>query len=46
MPSPNVHFDDRLNDIAMRQHAYSVGTALYQSVGAVRAQPILDIFVI
>jgi choline dehydrogenase-like flavoprotein len=39
LPVPNVHFDDHPNDVAMRQHAYGVGTALYESVGAVRALP-------
>ena len=32
----NVHFDDHLNDIAMREHAWAAGAALYASVGAVR----------
>jgi len=35
-PVPNVHYDDHANDLAMREHAWSAGEALYQSVGAVR----------
>ena len=35
-PVPNVHFDDHPNDLAMREHAWSAGEALYESVGAVR----------
>jgi choline dehydrogenase-like flavoprotein len=34
---PNVHFDDHPNDIAMREHAYKQGVAVYQAVGAKRA---------
>jgi choline dehydrogenase-like flavoprotein len=34
MPIPNVHFDDHDNDIAMRNHAYKAGTAVYEAVGA------------
>jgi choline dehydrogenase-like flavoprotein len=36
LPVPDVHFDDHPNDVAMRQHAYERGSALYQSVGAER----------
>jgi choline dehydrogenase-like flavoprotein len=36
---PNVHFDDHPNDIAMRNHAYRQGSAVYDSVGAVRTFP-------
>ncbi len=39
MASPNVHFDDHPNDIAMRNHAYKQGTALYEAVGATRTFP-------
>jgi len=39
MPVANVHFDDHPNDIAMRNHAYSRGMAMYDSVGAVRTLP-------
>jgi hypothetical protein len=34
MPVPIVHFKDHANDIAMRNHAYKAGTAVYQSLGA------------
>jgi choline dehydrogenase-like flavoprotein len=34
MPIPDVHFDDHPNDIAMRDHGYKQGTALYDSIGA------------
>ncbi len=36
LPVPNVHFDDHPNDIAMRQHAYRQGSAVYEAVGATR----------
>ena len=35
-PVPDVHFDDHPNDLAMREHAWAAGEALYQSVGAVK----------
>ncbi|MBX2868916.1 MAG: GMC family oxidoreductase [Acidiferrobacterales bacterium] len=38
-PVPNVHFDDHPNDIAMRNHAYQQGSALYDLVGATRTLP-------
>ena len=34
LPAPNVHFDDHPNDVAMRNHAYAAGTAVYEAVGA------------
>jgi choline dehydrogenase-like flavoprotein len=34
MPIPVVHFKDHVNDMAMRNHAYKAGTAIYQSLGA------------
>ncbi|MBA2692697.1 MAG: GMC family oxidoreductase [Rubrobacter sp.] len=34
MPIPNVHFDDHPNDVAMRNHAYEHGSAIYDSLGA------------
>lgn len=37
LPSPNVHFDDHPNDIAMREHAYKQGSAVYEAAGAKRA---------
>ncbi len=39
LPVPNVHFDDHPNDIAMRNHAYGQGAAVYEAVGAVRTFP-------
>ena len=35
-PAPNVHFDDHPNDIAMRNHAYKQGSAVYDAVGAIK----------
>ncbi|MEO1140230.1 MAG: GMC family oxidoreductase [Pseudomonadota bacterium] len=39
LPAPNVHFDDHPNDIAMRNHAYERGQAVYDAVGATRTFP-------
>lgn len=39
LPVPNVHFDDHPNDIAMRNHAYRQGGAVYEAVGATRVFP-------
>ena len=39
MPVANVHFDDHPNDIAMRDHAYQQGAAVYDAVGATRTFP-------
>jgi choline dehydrogenase-like flavoprotein len=39
LPAPNVHFDDHPNDVAMRNHAYRQGMAVYQAVGATRTFP-------
>lgn len=36
LPVPNVHFDDHANDIAMRNHAFKQGSAVYEAVGALR----------
>src|SRR5918995_3491419 len=36
LPIPNVHFDDHANDLAMRNHAYKQGAAVYEAVGARR----------
>src|SRR5690349_8199252 len=36
LPVAAVHFDDHKNDIAMRDHAYGQGRALYEAVGATR----------
>jgi choline dehydrogenase-like flavoprotein len=32
---PNVHFDDHVNDVAMREHAFRQGRAVYEAAGAV-----------
>ena len=45
LPVANVHFDDHPNDVAMRNHAYRQGTAVYEAVGATgtfRRRPILS----
>lgn len=34
--APNVHFDDHPNDIAMREHAFARGEAIYKAAGAIR----------
>ena len=39
LPAPNVHFDDHPNDVAMRNHAFKQGSAVYDAVGAVRTLP-------
>jgi choline dehydrogenase-like flavoprotein len=39
MPVPNVHFDDHENDIAMRNHAFKQGMAVYDAVGATNTYP-------
>ncbi len=39
IPVVNVHFDDHPNDIAMRNHAYQQGQAVYDAVGATRTFP-------
>jgi choline dehydrogenase-like flavoprotein len=36
LPVPNVNVDDHANDIAMREHAYQQGSAVYEAVGAVK----------
>jgi choline dehydrogenase-like flavoprotein len=35
----DVHFDDHPNDVAMRNHAYGQGKAMYEAVGATRTFP-------
>ena len=35
----NVNFSDHPNDVAMRNHAYAQGQALYKAVGATRTLP-------
>ncbi len=39
LPVPNVHFDDHENDVAMRNHAFQQGAAVYDAVGATRTFP-------
>lgn len=39
LPVVNVHFSDHPNDIAMRNHAYTQGQAVYKAVGATRTMP-------
>jgi choline dehydrogenase-like flavoprotein len=39
LPVANVNFDDHPNDIAMRNHAYKQGMAIYDAVGATRSFP-------
>ena len=34
-----MHFDDHPNDVAMRNHAYKQGPAIYEAVGATRVFP-------
>ena len=40
MPVPNVHFDDHPNDIAMREHAFKQGSAVYEAAGANAIYPV------
>ncbi|WP_407521737.1 GMC family oxidoreductase [Methylobacterium oryzisoli] len=39
MPVAHVHFDDHPNDVAMRNHAYRQGAAVYEAVGATVTYP-------
>ena len=39
LPIPNVHFDEHANDVAMRNHAFRQGAAVYEAVGATRTFP-------
>ena len=39
LPTPNVHYSDHPNDVAMRNHAYAQGAAIYKAVGATRVLP-------
>lgn len=36
LPVANVHVTDHPNDIAMRDHAYKQGSAVYESIGALK----------
>ncbi|SNX70193.1 choline dehydrogenase-like flavoprotein [Cereibacter ovatus] len=38
-PVPDVHFTDHPNDVAMRNHAYQQGKAIYEAMGATRTLP-------
>jgi choline dehydrogenase-like flavoprotein len=35
--APNVHFDDHDNDLAMREHAFKQGQAVYAAAGAIKS---------
>ena len=39
MPVASVHYDDHPNDLAMRDHAYKQGSAVYEAVGATVTYP-------
>jgi choline dehydrogenase-like flavoprotein len=39
MPVASVHFDDHANDVAMRDHAWSRGKAIYEAAGATDVFP-------
>ena len=39
LPVANVHYDDHPNDVAMRDHAYKQGGAVYAAVGATKIYP-------
>ena len=39
LPAPNVHFSDHANDVAMRNHAWTQGMAMYDAVGATQTYP-------
>jgi choline dehydrogenase-like flavoprotein len=39
LPAPNVNFSDHPNDVAMRNHAYRQGMAIYDAMGATRSMP-------
>jgi choline dehydrogenase-like flavoprotein len=39
MAVASVHYDDHANDIAMRNHGYKQGAAVYDAVGAIRTFP-------
>jgi len=36
LPAPNVHYDDHVNDLAMRRHAFDAGARVHEAVGATR----------
>jgi len=39
LPVASVHYDDHPNDVAMRNHAYQQGAAVYEAVGATVTYP-------
>ncbi len=39
IPVASVHFDDHANDVAMRNHAWSRGKAIYEAAGATNVFP-------
>jgi len=39
LPVASVHYDDHPNDVAMRDHAYKQGCAVYESIGATATFP-------
>ena len=39
LPVASVHYDDHPNDVAMRNHAYKQGAAVYEAVGATVTYP-------
>ena len=39
LPVASVHYDDHPNDVAMRDHAYKQGSAVYEAVGATVTYP-------
>ena len=39
LPTPVVNYSDHPNDVAMRDHAYARGMAMYDAVGATRSLP-------
>ena len=38
LPVPHVHFDDHPNDVAMREHGWKQGSAMYEACGATASQ--------
>jgi choline dehydrogenase-like flavoprotein len=39
LPVASVHYDDHPNDVAMRDHAYKQGAAVYEAIGATVTYP-------
>jgi choline dehydrogenase-like flavoprotein len=38
LPAPHVHYDDHPNGLAMQEHGFGRGEAIFQAVGALRTQ--------